>query len=63
MKTEKVMWGHKTGEEGWVEHIISTNESVFPAARAWAIENGFDKIRIANLDLSGTWNAAEMVNI
>jgi hypothetical protein len=47
---EKILWGTKKGAPDYMEQIISTNDKVFDTARKWALENGFDRLRIAEID-------------
>ena len=46
------MWAVKKGDPDWMEHIITTNPTKAKEARKWAEENGFDRFREANVDLS-----------
>jgi len=50
--TELVLYGTRKGAEEWQEEIISTNPAAFDKAKAWAIEQGFDRLRIGAIDLS-----------
>lgn len=63
MTIEKVLYGTKEGEPDWTEEIISTNPEVFEAAQEWAKENGFDRFRIAEIDLSELPNFATTVEV
>lgn len=49
---EKVLYGIRKGQPDYMADIITTNEKRFDEAKAWAIENGFDRFRIAEIDLS-----------
>jgi len=50
--TERVLYGTRKDNEDWQEEIISTNPAVFDKAKAWAKEQGFDRFRIDEIDLS-----------
>ena len=43
----KVLWGTRKGAEDWQEELITEDESRIPAAREWALANGFDRLRIS----------------
>jgi hypothetical protein len=60
---ETVLWARKIGAEDWQEEIISTNPTVFEAARKWAVENGFDRFRISELDLNEMPDFSKTVKI
>lgn len=47
-----VLWGTKVGEPDYKEQLITENENQIEAAKKWAEQNGFDRLRIQNLDLS-----------
>lgn len=47
---DRILWAVKIGDEDWQEQIISTDATKFPAARAWAIANGFDRLRESVMD-------------
>ena len=49
---EQVLYGTRKGDEDWQEEIISTNPEAFNEAQAWATEQGFNRFRIAEIDLS-----------
>lgn len=48
----KILWGVRVGDEDWQEQLITEDESKIPAAMAWARANGFDRLRVAVVDLS-----------
>jgi hypothetical protein len=48
---ERILMGTRKGDEDWQEQIITTDETRFAAARRWALDNGFDRIRVADIDL------------
>jgi len=51
---EHTLWAVKIGDEDWQEQVITStkNEIHFEKAKAWAIDNGFDRLRISVLDLN-----------
>lgn len=59
----KILWGTRKGAEDWREELITEDESQIPDARAWAEKNGFDRFRIAEIDLATPPDFAGTVNI
>ncbi len=49
---EKVLWATKKGSPSWQEQVICTKEKYFEAAISWAKANGFNKFRVAVIDIS-----------
>lgn len=47
----KVLWAVKKGEPDWNEQIITEKEERIEDAKKWATQNGFDRFRIATIDL------------
>lgn len=52
MTTTRILWGVKIGDEDWDEHLITENSDAIEKASEWARRNGFDRLRIATIDLS-----------
>ena len=48
---ETILWAVKVGDEDWQEQIITTDESKIEEASNWAKENGYDRLRVAVIDL------------
>jgi len=48
---ERILYGIRIGEEDYQEEILTTNEEKIEDARKWAKANGFDRFRIAEIDL------------
>ena len=48
----KVLWAVKKGDEFWQEQIITdTTSSLHLAnAKAWALKNGFDRLRVSTMN-------------
>ena len=47
----KVLWGTRRGNEEWQEELITEIESNIPAAQEWAKIAGFDRLRVAEIDI------------
>lgn len=45
----KVLFAVKIGDEDWQEKLITEQESQIEPAKAWALANGFDRLRIAEI--------------
>jgi hypothetical protein len=58
-----VLWATKKGAEDWQEQLITEQEDKIEQAARWAKENGFDRLRIANINLSEKPNFAGTVNV
>lgn len=59
----KVLFAVKVGEPDWAEQLITEQENRIEEARKWAGENGFDRFRIAEIDLSTPPDWAKTVNV
>lgn len=46
----KILWGTKIGDPDWEEELITECEERIPAATEWAKQNGFDRLRVAEMD-------------
>lgn len=53
MAKETILYATRVGQPDWCEEIITTNESRIEQASAWALENGFDRLRVAVIDMGG----------
>lgn len=51
MNKIRTLWATRIGDEDWQEQLITENPDAIEPARAWAEANGFDRIRIAEIDL------------
>ena len=49
---ERILYGTRKGAPAWQEEIITNQEKRFDQARAWAKRNGFDRFRVADIDLT-----------
>lgn len=59
---ETVLYGVRVGNEDWQEEIITTNPSKLAEAKAWATANGFDRFRVATIDLSVPPDFTKVIN-
>lgn len=52
MKKEFILWGVKIGEPNYMEEVITTQTdlAIIEKAREWAIENGFDRLRVSGFN-------------
>jgi len=50
--SETILWGVKVGDPDWQEVLITNNPDKIDAARQWALSNGFDRLRVASIDMS-----------
>jgi len=48
----KTLWATRIGDEDWQEELITEHEDQIEAASEWAKANGFDRLRVADIDLS-----------
>ena len=48
----KVLFAVKIGNENWQEELITEHEEKISQAKWWAERNGFDRLRIAEIDLT-----------
>jgi hypothetical protein len=46
----KILFAVRTQNEDWQEELITEREDRIESASKWAIENGFDRLRIAHID-------------
>lgn len=50
MKT-KILFGVRVGNESWQEELLTECAERIEAAKDWASKNGFDRFRVAVIDL------------
>ena len=60
--SESVLYGVKKGEEDWQEVILSTNPARFNEIKVLAASDGFDRFRVAHIDLSVAPDFTRTVN-
>jgi hypothetical protein len=64
---EQAIWAVKKGQEAWREEVIYSGPPLSKEMQAkceqWIEENGFDRMRIASLDLTAPPNFTETVNL
>jgi hypothetical protein len=46
----KILFAVKVGDEDWQEQLITEVEDSIPDASEWAKKNGFDRLRVADID-------------
>ncbi|MFA5396654.1 MAG: hypothetical protein WC346_11665 [Methanogenium sp.] len=46
----KILYGTRTGSPQYMEEILTEHEKRFEEAISWAMKNGFDHFRIAEID-------------
>lgn len=61
--TVKILWGTRVGDPNWMEEVLTENEERFEDAKKWALANGFDRFRVAELDLSTPPDFTKTLNI
>lgn len=47
----KILYGVRKNKKEHEEEIITENEKEIKRAKEWALKNGFDRFRIASIDL------------
>jgi hypothetical protein len=52
VKTEQVLWGCRVGMPDYMEEILSTKPENFDRVEARAMQDGWDRFRVATIDLS-----------
>jgi len=45
----KILFAVKVGDEDWQEQLITENEAAIEPASKWALVNGFDRLRVAEI--------------
>lgn len=53
-EVETILFGVKKGDQDWEEVVITTNPNKIEDAKKWAKENGFDRLRVSNIDMEKT---------
>lgn len=48
----KILWATKIGAPDHCEQLITEQPDMIEPASQWAIANGFDRLRIADVDLT-----------
>lgn len=51
MNSAIILWGTRTSAPDGHEEIITTNEEHIEQAKMWALANGFNRLRVAYIDL------------
>lgn len=50
MRNRQILFAVKIGAEDWQEELITEVTARIPAAKKWALANGFDRLRVASID-------------
>lgn len=50
--TTQVLFAVRTGNEDWQEELITEVPDKIAAASTWALANGFDRLRVATINLN-----------
>jgi len=61
--SKRILWGTRKGAPDWDEELITEQSDRIPEAMNWAKENGFDRFRIAIIDMDTPIDFAETVNV
>jgi len=61
---EQVLWAVKIGEEDWQEELVTSTASALhlAKAKAWALNNGFNRLRVSGIDLNEKPNFCKVFN-
>ena len=60
---ERILYGTRKGAPAWQEEIITNQEKRFDEAKAWAKRNGFDRFRVAVIDLRETPDYTKAIRV
>lgn len=58
----KVLFAVRKGDADWQEQLITEQPDKIQAASEWAKKNGFDRLRIADIDLSTKPDFTKTIN-
>lgn len=58
----KILFAVRIGNPDWQEELITEVEDRITDARKWAKQNGFNRFRIAEIDLDEKLNFANLIN-
>ena len=62
MKQETILFAVKIGEADYLEQVITTDPKKIEAAKVWAMSNGFDRLRVAIINLNTQPNFINTIN-
>ena len=48
----KILFATKIGSPDYMEQLITENSDLIEDAKKWCVKNGFDRIRVATIDLT-----------
>lgn len=65
MKPISVLWATKIGDPDWKEQIITEtfNDEYLERAKVWAVENGFDRLRVLDYRKGEVYNFLKTLNL
>lgn len=52
MAKTQVLFGVRIGQPGYAEILLTDKPERIEAAKTWALANGFDRLRVATIDLA-----------
>ena len=59
----KILWATKIGEPDHAEQLITEQHDQIEPASKWAVENGFDRLRIADINMAEVPDFTNNLNI
>ena len=59
----KVLFATKKGEPDYMEQLITDKSEAINEASKWALVNGFDRLRIATIDLGKKPDFTKTINL
>lgn len=63
MNSETILYAVKQGDPDWAEQVITTKPDQIEQAKAWAQANGFNRFRVAEIDLDLEPDFRNVLNI
>jgi hypothetical protein len=58
----KVLFAVKKGDADWDEQVITEVESRIESAKTWAAANGFDRFRVAEININEAPDFSKTLN-
>lgn len=59
---QQILFAVRIGNADWEEELITEDAQKIEAASQWAKANGFDRLRVATIDISTPPNFANTIN-
>jgi len=63
MSKVKILWATKIGNPDWQEELITEFEVKIPFAKIWAKNNGYDRLRVSEIDLRDKPDFGKTINV